>query len=126
SPRAIARTRQLARRSYYFDFPRHLADLERGQTPFTPAVGLILQLERRLEEIFAEGADRSIARVRGLARHFRDLLPGLPYATFASHPSNAVTSLCPLDGRPATAHVAELRERGFTVCPNGGALAEKI
>jgi aspartate aminotransferase-like enzyme len=126
SARAIAHTRTLARRSYYFDFSRHLADLERGQTPFTPAVGLVLQLERRLEEIFAEGVDRSIARVRHLAYHFRGLLAGLPYERFAATPSNAVTALGPTDGRPATAHVAELRSRGFTVCPNGGALADKI
>jgi aspartate aminotransferase-like enzyme len=126
SARAIALTRSRIHRSYYFDFSRHLADLERGQTPFTPAVGLILQLEKRLEEIFAEGVDRSVARVRHLAYHFRGLLDGLPYELFAATPSNAVTALCPTDGRPATVHVAELHRRGFTVCPNGGALAEKI
>ena len=126
SSRAIAHARRLPRRSYYFDFSRHLADLERGQTPFTPAVGLIRQLEVRLEEISAEGAAGAVARVRHLARHFRGLLDGLPYALFAATPSNAVTALRPTDGRPATAHVADLRRRGFTVCPNGGGLAETI
>ncbi len=126
SARAIGLLRARRSRSYYFDFSRHLADLERGQTPFTPAVGLVMQLERRLGDVFAEGAERSIARVAELARDFRGLMEGLPYEFFASVPSNAVTALRPTDGRPATAHVAELLARGFTVCPNGGALAESI
>ena len=118
SANAIAQTRRLARRSYYFDFPRHLADLERGQTPFTPAVGLILQLERRLEEIFAQGSEREVARVRHLAGHFRGLISGLPYEMFAAHPVQrghgaAARSMA---GR-ATAHVAELREQGFHSLP---------
>ncbi len=126
SDRAIGLLRSRRCRSYYFDFPRHLADLERGQTPFTPAVGLVGQLERRLGDIVAEGADRAIARVAELAGDFRGLMEGLPYELFPSVPSNAITALRPTDGRPATAHVAALHARGFMVCPNGGALADTL
>ena len=39
----------------YFDLKNALKNGERGQTPFTPAVGILLQINARLKEIEQEG-----------------------------------------------------------------------
>jgi aspartate aminotransferase-like enzyme len=126
SRRAIDQLGHRRAGSYYFDFGRHLRDLERGQTPFTPAVGIIRQLARRLDQIGARGASAIVADTARRAARFRTGLAGLPYTLFAARPSNAVTALAPTDGRTPAEHVAALRRRGFTVCPNGGELGRRI
>ena len=37
--------------SIYFNFKSYIADIQRGQTPFTPAISIILQLNKRLKEL---------------------------------------------------------------------------
>ncbi len=86
SARAAERARQPRRRSYYFDFRKYLDDIVRGQTPFTPAVGLILQLERRLEQVAAAGPAAVIGGVARLALDFRRRIGGLPSARFPRMP----------------------------------------
>ena len=127
SERAQQRVSQVTRRSYYFDFRKHLADIRRGQTPFTPAVGLVGQLERRLEKILAQGVSHQIETVRAHAMDFRIRIHDLPFALLAESPSNAVTALVPLDGATPDYYVRGLAEKyGIYVCPNGGALSQRI
>lgn len=126
SSRAIDLASRRRAATYYFDFGRHLRDLERGQTPFTPAVGLVRQLERRLSQVNAAGAPALAAATGRLAQRFRAGLTGLPYRLFSACPSNAVTALAPADGRAPAAHLRELRRRGFVACPNAGELGERI
>jgi len=124
--RALARARAGRPRSYYFNFRRYLEDGERGQTPFTPAIGIIRQLERRLQTILERGTDRVTASVRTLAEDFRGRLDGLPFRLFSESPSNALTALQPTGGLAPDYYVRRLREHGCTVCPNGGDLGRKI
>lgn len=127
SERAVDRIGIVPPRSYYFDFDRYLADLPRGQTPFTPAVGVIRQLERRLGQVLQTGVARQVAGVRALALDFREKIRGLPFRLFSDCPSNAVTALEPLDGVPPAHYVERLAEDfGIFVCPNGGALRDRI
>lgn len=53
--RAAERVRKNEPASLYFDLKEYLKDGERGQTPFTPAVGILLQLHARLKMIAAQG-----------------------------------------------------------------------
>ena len=125
--RAQRRVQQIPPRSYYFDFRRYLADIERGQTPFTPAVGILCQLERRLELLVANGLGRHIDNIRERAADFRGKIRDLPLRLFSNAPSNAVTALAPLDGRAPAYYVGRLaREHQIFICPNGGALKERI
>ncbi|MDA8424828.1 MAG: aminotransferase class V-fold PLP-dependent enzyme [Treponema sp.] len=127
SPRLAAALEERRPRSYYLDLRRHLLDMRRGQTPFTPAVGIILQLHERLKTLSALGADACVARCAALAAHFRRSIAGLPYRTFPERPSNALTALSPTDGRSAYDIFAELeKSRGLVVTPNGGALRDRV
>ena len=127
SPRLAASLGERKPRAYYLGLKRHLVDMERGQTPFTPAVGVILQLHERLQSLRALGADACVARCASLASHFRQGLSGLPFRLFPTRPSNALTALCPTDGKSAFEIFQELRRSfGLVVTPNGGALRDRV
>ncbi len=126
SPRAIARIEARETFSLYMDLKAALKDGERGQTPFTPAVGTILQLHARLLAIDAEGFDAAIARVAALAADFRQKLVGLPLSIASESLSNAVTPLRPHHA-PAYKIFEILKdEYDMWICPNGGALRDEI
>lgn len=51
SPQAVERVYSKEVKSMYFDLKSALKNGERGQTPFTPAVGILLQINARLKQI---------------------------------------------------------------------------
>ena len=55
SPRALARVAAHPSKCMYLDLRSALANGDRGQTPFTPAVGVLLQINQRLREIEERG-----------------------------------------------------------------------
>ncbi len=127
SPRALERVEHSSAACMYFDLKSALKNGERGQTPFTPAVGILLQLNARLREIDRQGgAGGEIQRTAALARDFRDKIEDLPLTIFSDSLSNAVTPLHPLRASAREIFTVLKDEYGIWVCPNGGALAEKV
>lgn len=128
SPRALARVAANAPRCMYFDLKDALANQERGQTPFTPAVGTLLQINARLSEIDASGGVAvEVARARELAEYFRARIKELPLEIISESLSNAVTPLHPTNGMSAYDIFLKLKdEYEIWVCPNGGDLKDKI
>lgn len=113
----------------YFDLKLALKNQERGQTPWTPAVGILRQINVRLKEIdVAGGCDAEICRVRELASYFRSKLLQyeLPFEIVSESLSNAVTPLHPTT-RSANEIFLKLKdEYGIWVCPNGGNLKDRV
>lgn len=73
SPRALKRVENTDSGCMYLDLKRALENGERGQTPFTPAVGTLLQINARLRKIDETGgADSEVKRVGELAAYFRE------------------------------------------------------
>lgn len=128
SPRALERVAKNDPRCMYFDLKDALRNQERGQTPFTPAVGTLLQINARLREIEANGGVAGeIARVKALAGDFRDKIRGLPLKVVSESLSNAVTPLSPTNGMSAYDIFLKLKdEHGIWVCPNGGELKDRV
>lgn len=130
---AVRRVNETQVKSLYFDLKDYLRDGERGQTPYTPAVSILLQLNRRLKDIAAGGLASELLRIRELAEDFRQRIKGLPFEVVSESLSNGETPLHPTgtkaDGNPVSAY--EIFERlkdeyEIFVCPNGGELAERI
>lgn len=128
SPRALARVATNDPKCLYLDLRGALKNQERGQTPFTPAVGTLLQIHARLKEIDASGGvDSATVKIAALARHFRAQLTGLPFEVCSKRLSNAVTPLHPTNGLPAYDIFLRLKdEHGIWVCPNGGDLKDAL
>ena len=127
SPKAVERVNNAKVRSLYFNLRTALKDAERGQTPFTPAVGTLRQIHQRLCEIeLSGGADAEVARTAALAEDFRKKLANLPLATISESPSNACTPLHPLNASANDVFLTLKDEYNIWVCPNGGALKDTI
>lgn len=114
--------------SMYLDLKSALKNQERGQTPFTPAVGTLLQINQRLREIKAAGGQQSeMTKIAALAEDFRSKIKGLPLEIVSESMSNAVTPLHPTNGMSAYDIFTKLKdEYGIWICPNGGELKDRI
>ena len=128
SPRALERVEQSDPKSLYFDLKDALKNQERGQTPFTPAVQILLQINARLKEIEAAGGVAiEVERASALAKYFRSQVKDLPLEIVSESLSNAVTPLHPTNGMSAYDIFLRLKdEYGIWICPNGGELKDKV
>ena len=126
TPKALKKIQDV--NSLYFNFKDYLANGERGQTPFTPAVTIMLQLEARLNQINRRGGvAQSIANAKDIANYFRKSVKGLPLKEYTPYMPNAMTTLSPTDGKSAMDIVNALEENyKVMVCPNGGAQREIV
>lgn len=127
SPKAINRVNNTKCVCQYFDLKIALKNMERGQTPWTPAVGILRQINARLKEIDANGGvEGEIARIGALATYFREKIKNLPFEIVSESLSNAVT---PLHSTTASAYDIFLKikdEYGMWICPNGGDMKDII
>lgn len=111
----------------YLDLKHALSDGERGQTPFTPAVGILLQIHGRLKQMDKEGgADKETKRIAGIAQDFRHKITGLPFEITSESLSNAVTPLHPLRGCAYRIFQYLKDEYGIWICPNGEELKHTV
>lgn len=114
-------------RSMYFDLKSALKDGERGQTPFTPAVGVIRQINVRLKDIDNNGgSDAELQRIKNIALDFRKRIQGLPLNITSKSLSNAVTPLHPLNVTAYSVFLTLKNNYDIWVCPNGGALSDYL
>ena len=113
----------------YFDLERAQRTLEKGQTPWTPAVSLLYGLDLALGKLLEEGMEQVFARHAGTAdmvrRGVRDL--GLELLADTSHASNTVTSVKVPEGVDVSKLSQALRtEHSVVVAGGQGPLSGKI
>ena len=127
SDKAIEKVYKSKMKSYYLDLKRALSDGERGQTPFTPSVSILIQINVRLNKIMLNGGvSNEIERVHNLALDFRNRIKELPFEIPTIELSNAITPLKPLTKSAYEIFMILKNEYGIWVCPNGGELKDKI
>lgn len=127
APKGLERIESSDVRSMYFNLKDALKDQERGQTPFTPAVGILLQINERLKEIKRNGgADAEVARVASQAEDFRAKIKELPFELVSESPANGVTSVHPTTANAYDIFLTLKDEYGIWICPNGGDMKDTI
>lgn len=127
SPEAIKRVYFNKPRCMYLDLKLALRNGERGQTPFTPAVGILLQINARLKQIEESGGvDVEIARCAALATDFRTRVKGLPVEIVSESLANGVTALHPINVSAYDVVTILKNEYDIWICPNGGDMSTKI
>ncbi len=127
SENAVRKIHAVNAKCYYLNLTSALKDMERGQTPFTPAVGILNQLHARLRKIEADGGSGAeIERVANLANDFRAKIKELPFEIVSESPSNAATPLHPLNVSAYQIFTALKDEYEIWVCPNGGELKDSV
>jgi aspartate aminotransferase-like enzyme len=122
---ALKRVENNKCKSMYFDLQDALKNGERGQTPFTPAVSILLQINARLKEIKHFGGVKvEIGKTAIIANDFREKISDLPFEIKTESLSNSLTAIyC----NNALEIVEKLKlDYGIWVNPNGGELADKM
>jgi aspartate aminotransferase-like enzyme len=128
SPRAVERIYANRPACYYLDLKSALNNAERGQTPFTPAVGILIQLNARLNQIASTGLEAERAKIQAIGEDFRRRIQNYPFHIVSESLSNAVTPLSPNNETVSAYEIFRILkdEYDIIVCPNGGDMADKI
>jgi len=112
---------------YYFDIKEYEANIHRGQTPFTPATGLLYQLDLRLKKIRKEGIENVIKRHARLSGMLRAGIGALGIKFTGKNMSNGVTGMIAPKGINAREVVNMLREKyNLEIPPSPGDLEGKV
>lgn len=78
--------------SLYFDFQDYLQNIKRGQTPFTPCVGVLFELHDMLLHIIKDGGAKSrVSEVKARCDYFRSQIKELPVHLPPFQLSNAIS-----------------------------------
>lgn len=127
SSKAIKRVNDNNVRSMYFNLKDALKNAERGQTPFTPAVGILRQINLRLNQIDRDGGvEKENEKIAEQALDFRNKIKDLPFEIVSKRLSNAVTPLKPITASAYDIFLCLKDEYNIWICPNGGVYKDSI
>jgi aspartate aminotransferase-like enzyme len=128
SDRAWAAAESATMPRFYFDLVKHRDALPMGQTPWTPAVGIIFQLDAALTLMEAEGPDNIYRRHAACGAAARAGLAAMGFELFADPPfaSNSVTSAHVPDGVDWSSVNKELRARGLVLAGGQGKMKGRL
>jgi aspartate aminotransferase-like enzyme len=106
---------------FNWDFTRAKSYLERGQTPWTPAVSIVFALSVSLDMMLKEGLANVIARHTRVGKTARDGVKSLGLSLFAEekYASNTVTAVAAREGLDTKKLVKVMREEHQIVLAGG-------
>jgi len=127
APAAVERVEKNEEVCMYLSHKQALVNGVRGQTPFTPAVTTLLQINARLKGIKKLGgvaAERKV--IASIAKNFRNSIKDLPFEFVSESPSNAVTALHPKN--VSAKEIIRVLKDEYQIwgCPNGGEMADTV
>ena len=126
SKKALDKAEKSDLRNFYFDIFDYVNNAKRGQTPFTPAVGIVNQLDKRLQKIKKEGLINFRNRYKQNTSYLREGMQKLGFNIFAQNPTNCVTAVYTND-IDAYQIVQLMREKyNIELAPSGGDLKHKL
>jgi aspartate aminotransferase-like enzyme len=113
---------------FYFDLAAHKASAEAGQTPWTPAVAVMFQLDAALTLMEQEGLDAIWARHAAVGAAVRAGLTALGFKLLAdpAFASDTVTGAWIPEDLDWKTFNGKLRKYGLAVAGGQGALKGKI
>ena len=133
SERMMERSAQAEGKGIYFDLVTFLKNVEKLQTPNTPAVSLLYALEYQLERIGEEGVEARWERHRAMAERCALWVEGLRASkglhleVFAPEGFRSPTVTCVRlpEGVLGSQVAAGVKERGWTIAPGYGKLKDQ-
>ena len=111
-------------KSLYFDFKDYFRNFERGQTPYTPAVGICIELSASLKMIERVGLQNHLQHIAEVAQDFRERIKELPVSLPGFPLSNAITPI--IFKEPIAYKVFEILKDKYDIYvnPTGGKMAD--
>src|SRR6476661_1851666 len=128
SERAWAAMEMATMPRVYLDLRAHRESHAAGQTPFTPAIAVVYQVDEGLRLMTTEGAEAIFARHEACAAASRAGLEALGFELFADprHASKTVTAAVVPDDLDWKSFNGELKRRGLVLAGGQGKLSGKI
>ncbi|HET6271938.1 MAG TPA: alanine--glyoxylate aminotransferase family protein [Bacteroidota bacterium] len=127
SPRAIEAMQHSTLPKFYFDLRKALKSYEKNDTPWTPAVSLVIGVDAALQMIKAEGIENVWRRHKRLSGALRAGVAALGMKLFSDSPSYAVTPVWLPDGVEWKSFNKILKlDNGITIAGGQDAYAGKI
>jgi aspartate aminotransferase-like enzyme len=128
SDRAWAAAESATMPRFYFDLVKHRDVIDKGQTPWTPAVGIFFQLDVALRLMETEGREAIYARHAAAAGAARAGLEAMGFELFAdqAYASNTVTSALVPDGIDWSELNGEFRAGGLQLAGGQGKMKGKL
>ncbi|MBR4607520.1 MAG: alanine--glyoxylate aminotransferase family protein [Lachnospiraceae bacterium] len=127
SPEALKRINKHDSNCMYLDVKNALKNQDRGQTPFTPAVSTLLQINIRLKQLLKNGGVASeIKRHALLAAYFREGVKPFPFLFLTKSQSNAVTALKTINISAKNVFLELKDHYNIWICPNGGVYENSV
>jgi len=127
SPAAWRRIESIGRQAFYFDLLAYRQALAAPDTPFTPAIPLVVALAVSLRRIRAEGIERIWARGKALARACRAGIEALGMRLVAARPADGLTAVYFPPGLDGKAFLERLETRfGVKLAGGQGPLRGRI
>ncbi|MGB9720601.1 MAG: pyridoxal-phosphate-dependent aminotransferase family protein [bacterium] len=112
---------------YYFDLSLYEKFLEKGQTPWTPAITILYGLKKGLVKIAKNGIKENFTHHKKMAEYVRDRFTKMGYELFSENPSNGLTVIKMPPGLDSTDIIRECKEKYGILFANGqGEMKGKI
>jgi len=113
--------------AFYFDLSRSKKALDKNDTPFTPAITLVIGLQKSLDMILSEGMEEVWARHEKLAVATRAAVKAIGLSILSDSPSNAVSAVQFPEGVDGGKFAKIIRdEKGVTMAGGQDHLKGKI
>jgi aspartate aminotransferase-like enzyme len=128
SERAWAATATARMPRFYLDLRAHRESAALGQTPFTPAISVVFQVDEGLRLMHAEGRENVFARHEACAAAAQAGLRALGFELFADprYASKTVTAAVLPDGHDWKAFNTAIKAHGVVLAGGQGKLTGKI
>lgn len=128
SPKAKARLETANLPRFYVNIKLYEKSLKDDDTPWTPAIGIVLGLQKALDIIEAEGLDNVFKRAHELGEWTRKELVGrLGLKLFSKAPSSTLSAAVMPEGVPGEKVIEIMRdEKGVTLAGGQGEVKGKI
>ena len=124
---AIKRVQENNEICMYLSLKEALKNGERGQTPWTPAVTTLLEINKRLVGIKENGGIEAVRNhIKKINSAFRGFIKTLPFDFVSESMSNTVTSLHPVNVGAKSIIETMKNDYGIWICPNGGEKADVV
>ena len=127
SARARERMKEATLPRFYFDVALYEKALGNWDTPFTPAISIVVALLESLRLIEKEGLEKKLKRSETLARYTRERIIQMGFELFAKRPSNGLTAFKVPTGVDGEKILDEIREKqGITIAGGQGEMKGKV
>ena len=127
SPRARERMKEAKLPRFYFDLALYEKALADWDTPFTPAISLVVGLREAIAQMEKDGLENIFKRSEALARYTREQLFELGLEIFAKRPSQAVTAVKVPEGVDGERLVKSLRDKeGISLAGGQGEMKGRV